>query len=96
MRVSTGRWAWANASPCTVTTTSTASRPRSSSSRHCALLGGDVVWRLPNRFTDGYGVSADAVETLAAEGASLLVTVDCGVGAREEVDSLNGSVSTSS
>jgi single-stranded-DNA-specific exonuclease len=53
-------------------------------------LGGDVVWRLPNRFTDGYGVSADAVEMLAAEGARLLITVDCGVGARDEVDLAHG------
>jgi single-stranded-DNA-specific exonuclease len=49
-------------------------------------MGGDVVWRLPNRFSDGYGVSSDAVEELAADGARLLITVDCGVGARDEVD----------
>jgi len=48
-------------------------------------LGGDVRWRLPNRFTDGYGVAMSAVEELAAEGVKLLVTVDCGIGARDEV-----------
>ena len=48
-------------------------------------LGGDVVWRLPNRFSDGYGVSSQAVEALAVEGARLLITVDCGITARDEV-----------
>lgn len=46
-------------------------------------LGGNVSWRLPNRFTDGYGVATTAVEQIAAGGAGLLVTVDCGISARE-------------
>ena len=48
-------------------------------------LGADVRWRLPNRFSEGYGVSAAAVEELAAAGVKLLVTVDCGISARDEV-----------
>ncbi len=48
-------------------------------------LGADVRWHLPNRFVEGYGVSATAVEELAAAGVKLLVTVDCGVNARAEV-----------
>jgi single-stranded-DNA-specific exonuclease len=48
-------------------------------------LGADVRWRLPNRFSEGYGVSAAAVEELAEAGVKLLVTVDCGINAREEV-----------
>ena len=48
-------------------------------------LGANVVWRVPNRFSDGYGVSARAVEALAEQGARLLVTVDCGVTAVAEV-----------
>ncbi len=31
-------------------------------------LGADVRWHLPNRFSEGYGVSAAAVEELAAGG----------------------------
>ncbi len=31
-------------------------------------LGADVRWHLPNRFVEGYGVSATAVEELAARG----------------------------
>ena len=49
-------------------------------------LGADVRWRLPNRFTEGYGVALTTVEELAAEGVTLLVTVDCGIGARDEVE----------
>ena len=48
-------------------------------------LGADVVWRLPNRFTEGYGLSLQAIEELAATGATLLVTVDCGIGAHDAV-----------
>jgi single-stranded-DNA-specific exonuclease len=48
-------------------------------------LGADVSWYLPSRFEDGYGVSSEAVERLAADGADLLLTVDCGITAVEEV-----------
>ena len=48
-------------------------------------LGADVRWRLPNRFSEGYGVSAAAVDELAAAGVKLLITVDCGINARAEV-----------
>lgn len=48
-------------------------------------LGADVRWRLPNRFSEGYGVSATAVEELAAAGVRLLITVDCGINSRDEV-----------
>jgi single-stranded-DNA-specific exonuclease len=48
-------------------------------------LGAEVRWHLPNRFVEGYGVSATAVEELAGAGVKLLVTVDCGVNARAEV-----------
>lgn len=33
---------------------------------------------IPNRFTEGYGLTIDAVERIAADGAQLIVTVDCG------------------
>src|SRR5262245_35804376 len=49
-------------------------------------LGADVAWHLPSRFEEGYGVSAATVERLAAEGVRLMLTVDCGVTAVEEVE----------
>ena len=33
---------------------------------------------IPNRFVEGYGMTEDAVERIAATGATLIVTVDCG------------------
>jgi single-stranded-DNA-specific exonuclease len=48
-------------------------------------LGADVGWYLPSRSEDGYGLSAGTVERLAANGTKLLVTVDCGITAVEEV-----------
>ncbi len=33
---------------------------------------------VPNRFVEGYGLTVDAIEKIAATGAELIVTVDCG------------------
>ena len=49
-------------------------------------LGADVDWYLPDRAGDGYGLSKATIERLAARGTSLLVSVDCGVSAVEEVE----------
>ena len=38
----------------------------------------DVSAFIPNRFVEGYGLTVDAVERIIAEGAQLIVTVDCG------------------
>jgi single-stranded-DNA-specific exonuclease len=48
-------------------------------------LGADVVWHLPSRFEEGYGVSSVTLTKLAAEGVGLVLTVDCGITAVEEV-----------
>jgi single-stranded-DNA-specific exonuclease len=48
-------------------------------------LGADVVWHLPSRFDEGYGVSSATLERLADEGCGLVLTVDCGITAVEEV-----------
>src|SRR4051812_41260046 len=48
-------------------------------------LAADPVWELPNRFDEGYGLSRPAVERLAGRGVELLVTVDCGITAVEQV-----------
>jgi single-stranded-DNA-specific exonuclease len=48
-------------------------------------LGADVGWHLPSRFEEGYGVSRQTLSRLAAEGVGLVLTVDCGVTAVEEV-----------
>ena len=48
-------------------------------------LGGEVVWHLPSRFEEGYGVSRQTLDRLADDGCSLVLTVDCGITAVEEV-----------
>ncbi|MEM1306919.1 MAG: single-stranded-DNA-specific exonuclease RecJ [Pseudomonadota bacterium] len=52
------------------------------SSALCRLFlrahGLDARIYIPDRLTEGYGPNPDAIRTLADEGASLIVTVDCG------------------
>jgi single-stranded-DNA-specific exonuclease len=48
-------------------------------------LGADVEWHLPSRFDEGYGVSGQTLERLAEEGCGLVLTVDCGITAVDEV-----------
>ena len=50
-----------------------------------ARLGADVGWFLPSRIDDGYGLAAATVERLAQRGTALIVTVDCGITAVDEV-----------
>jgi single-stranded-DNA-specific exonuclease len=49
-------------------------------------LGADVEWHLPSRFDEGYGVSGHTLERLAEEGCGLVITVDCGITAVDEVE----------
>jgi single-stranded-DNA-specific exonuclease len=48
-------------------------------------LGADVQWHLPSRFEEGYGVSRETLTRLSRESCSLVLTVDCGITAVEEV-----------
>ena len=48
-------------------------------------LGGDVTCYIPNRLGEGYGMSVGAVDQLAAEGVSLIITVDTGITAHAEI-----------
>ncbi len=48
-------------------------------------LGAQVSWFLPSRTEDGYGLAAATVQRLAQRGTALIVTVDCGITAVDEV-----------
>jgi single-stranded-DNA-specific exonuclease len=48
-------------------------------------LGADAVWHLPSRFDEGYGLAGATLDRLAEEGCGLVVTVDCGITAVDEV-----------
>lgn len=40
---------------------------------------------IPNRFVEGYGMTVDAVERIAATGTNLIITVDCGSLSEKEI-----------
>jgi single-stranded-DNA-specific exonuclease len=48
-------------------------------------LGAEVDWHLPSRFEEGYGIAAETLTRLAGDGYGLVVTVDCGITAVDEV-----------
>ena len=49
-------------------------------------MGADVIYRIPSRHEEGYGLSMAAVERLRQEGVGLIVTVDNGIKAYGEID----------
>jgi len=57
--------------------------------RYLHVLGLDVKIHIPDRLSEGYGPNAGAVEALREAGASLLVTVDCGVTSFEALKAAN-------
>jgi single-stranded-DNA-specific exonuclease len=48
-------------------------------------LGAECDYYLPNRLTEGYGVSESGVRQTAEGGATLMITVDCGITADREI-----------
>ncbi len=48
-------------------------------------LGGQVLPYIPDRMGEGYGLNRDAVTHLHGQGVSLILTVDCGITAVDEV-----------
>ena len=49
-------------------------------------MGGQVTPYIPDRLEEGYGLNLEAIQTLASQGVTLIVTVDCGITAVEEVN----------
>lgn len=49
-------------------------------------IGCDVVWHLPTREGEGYGLNINAIQEIVDAGAKLLITVDCGISGNKEVD----------
>jgi len=47
------------------------------------LAGADPRFYIPHRIGEGYGLNSDALRSIAADGAEVVVTVDCGVTACE-------------
>lgn len=51
--------------------------------RYLRAVGGQARIYIPDRLTEGYGPNSEAMLALGREGASLIVTVDCGTTAYE-------------
>jgi single-stranded-DNA-specific exonuclease len=48
-------------------------------------MGTDVIYYIPNRLEEGYGLNKAAIDEIAAAGVKLIITVDCGINAVQEV-----------
>ena len=49
-------------------------------------IGISVGYYLPERMKEGYGLNEDAIKLIRKEGASLMITADCGITAVNEVE----------
>ena len=52
-------------------------------------FGIEVVYYIPDRLIEGYGLGSNGVEEALNIKADLVITVDCGISSHEEVDALN-------
>lgn len=53
---------------------------------YLALQGADVVFAVPNRHTEGYGLSYGAIDNISRMGVKLIITVDNGISAVDEAE----------
>lgn len=49
-------------------------------------LGCDVVWHLPTREGEGYGLNIQALQDIVNQQVNLVITVDCGISGQKEID----------
>ncbi len=52
-------------------------------------LGADVEIYIPNRLSEGYGISRDGIDFAKEHNTQLIISVDCGITAVDEVDYAN-------
>jgi single-stranded-DNA-specific exonuclease len=50
------------------------------------LLGAEASYYVPHRLDEGYGLHGEALTKLAADGAKMVITVDCGIGSVAEAE----------
>ena len=53
--------------------------------KYLRALGVDVVWHLPTREGEGYGLNIGAIDDIIAQGVKLIISVDCGISGINEV-----------
>ena len=54
--------------------------------RYLSFKGADVCCYIPERVNEGYGLNAQAIERFAGDGVKLIITVDSGITAHEEIE----------
>ena len=47
--------------------------------------GAEIDYYIPDRYTEGYGVSQQGIDYAAAQGCRLIITLDCGIKAVEKI-----------
>lgn len=52
-------------------------------------IGANIDYYIPHRMIDGYGLSLSSLDQLKENGTSLIISVDCGVNALEEIEAIN-------
>ena len=52
-------------------------------------MGAHVFTHIPNRLKEGYGLNMTACEAACKKNISLLISVDCGINAKKEIEYLN-------
>lgn len=52
----------------------------------------DVSFYIPDRIDEGYGISAEAVNYLAKNQFDLLITVDCGISAKDRLEDIKSKI----
>lgn len=49
-------------------------------------IGADVIYYLPDRLIEGYGINNNAIDEIYKQNVKLMITVDCGITAISEVE----------
>lgn len=53
------------------------------------VCGLDVGYYIPNRLNEGYGLNKEAIDSIKKENYTLIITVDCGISAIDEIEYAN-------
>lgn len=52
-------------------------------------IGVETNTYIPNRLIEGYGLNKEAIDKISKKGSNLMITVDCGISAIEEIEYAN-------
>ncbi len=53
------------------------------------IIGKEISYHIPNRLDEGYGVNKEAIDVLKSKNANLIITVDTGISAHDEIAHAN-------